>query len=331
MTTQSEIRIALAAKMHVDMGGQSFTTNFSHTDSPQVTECSFSIDVEQDVCVGIEKLTAIFTSHEWDSKNPLESSKTILREINRFDDIYLPSLEVWRDLWDKVDIQIEGDRRTQKLLRLNLYHILITASPHNKFIDAGIPARGLHGEAYRGHIFWDELFILPWITLYYPETSKSALMYRYRRIDKAREYAREFGYQGAMYPWQSGSSGREETQIVHLNPLSGEWGADNSSLQRHVSLAIAYNIWHYYWVTLDMHFLENYGGEMFLEICRFWAKSSDVYGKCLKIGLSDGLGFAYGPGSVLAMTPRFALCKHFEGRETKQHRTVQKKSQESTH
>ena len=290
MTTQSEIRIALAAKMHVDLEGQSFTSKFSHTDSPEVTECSFSIDVEQDICVGIEKLTAIFTSHEWDSKNPLESSKTILTEINRFDDIYLPSVEVWRDLWDKVDIQIEGDRRTQKLLRLNLYHILITASPHNRFIDAGIPARGLHGEAYRGHIFWDELFILPWITLYYPETSKSALIYRYRRIDKAREYAREFGYRGAMYPWQSGSSGQEETQIVHLNPLSGEWGADNSSLQRHVSLAIAYNIWQYYKVTLDVHFLENNGGEMFLEICRFWASTASFNDKSGRFDIHRVMG-----------------------------------------
>ena len=273
-TTQSRISIAVATKMQVDMNGQSLTPDFSHTESPGVIQSLFPIDVKKSTCVGIEKLTAIFTSLDWDSDNPLESSKTILKEVNRFEDIYLPSVESWREIWDKVDIQIVGDRRTQKILRLNLYHALITASPHNKFIDAGIPARGIHGEAYRGHIFWDELFILPLITLYYPEISKSALLYRYRRIAKAREYAREFGYKGAMYPWQSGSTGREETQIIHLNPLSGEWGTDNSSLQRHVSLAIAYNIWQYYWVTLDKSFLENYGGEMFLEICRFWASAA---------------------------------------------------------
>ena len=274
ITTQSEVRIALATKMHIDMAGEPFSPDFSHNESPGVITCLFPIDVAQGDCVGIEKLTALVTSLEWDSDHPLESSKTILKGVHRFDDIYLPSIEAWKDIWDKMDVQIEGDRWTQKLLRLNLYHVLITSSPHNKSIDAGIPARGLHGEAYRGHIFWDELFILPLITLYYPEITKSALLYRYRRIDKAREYAREFGYRGAMYPWQSGSSGREETQIIHLNPISGEWGSDNSSLQRHVSLAIAYNIWHYYWVTLDMHFLENYGGEMFLEICRFWASAA---------------------------------------------------------
>jgi trehalose/maltose hydrolase-like predicted phosphorylase len=148
---------------------------------------------------------------------------------------------------------------------------MVTTSPLNTRIDAGIPARGLHGEAYRGHIFWDELFILPIYNIHLPEVTRSILMYRYHRLDEAREYAREYGYQGAMFPWQSGSSGREETQTLHLNPVSGEWGPDHSSLQRHVSLAIAYNIWQYFHITNDMKFMEEYGAELLFEICRFWA------------------------------------------------------------
>ncbi|HKK09880.1 MAG TPA: glycosyl hydrolase family 65 protein, partial [Bacteroidales bacterium] len=142
-------------------------------------------------------------------------------------------------------------------------------------LDAGVTARGLHGEAYRGHIFWDELFILPFYFIHYPDVAKSLLMYRYRRLDEARKYANEYGYEGAMFPWQSGSSGREETQTLHLNPVSGQWGADHSSLQRHVSLAIAFNIWQYYHVTGDKPFIEKYGAEMFLEICRFWASKAE--------------------------------------------------------
>jgi trehalose/maltose hydrolase-like predicted phosphorylase len=101
-------------------------------------------------------------------------------------------------------------------------------------------------------------------------------MYRYRRLDAARAYAKEYGYKGAMFPWQSGSDGREETQIIHLNPLSGEWGDDYSSLQRHVSLAIAFNIWTYYDVTGDLVFMEEYGAEMLLDICKFWASKSEA-------------------------------------------------------
>ena len=289
-TTQSKIRIALGMKLSVSLNGNPITSDFSHSQSPGVISTQLQIDVRDGASIVVDKLVSIFSSHDWDSKNPIVDARSILANVNSFEDIYLPSAHAWKVIWDKVDIQIEGDRLTQKLLRLNLYHTFVTASSHNARIDAGIPARGLHGEAYRGHIFWDEIFILPFINLSFPEITKSALMYRYRRLNRAREYAREFGYQGAMYPWQSGSTGREETQIIHLNPLSGEWGADNSSLQRHVSLAIAYNIWQYYWVTLDNQFLENYGGEMFLEICRFWASAAKFNQKTGRFDINHVMG-----------------------------------------
>ena len=83
--------------------------------------------------------------------------------------------------------------------------------------------------------------------------------------------AREAGYVGAMYPWQSGSDGREESQRVHLNPLSGRWLPDTSHLQRHVGLTVAYSIWQYYQATGDLAFLAEHGAEVLLEITRFWA------------------------------------------------------------
>lgn len=107
--------------------------------------------------------------------------------------------------------------------------------------------------------------------MHFPEAARSILMYRYRRLGKAREYAREHNYKGAMFPWQSGSDGREETQVVHLNPVTGKWGPDYSSLQRHVGLAIAFNIIDYYHITEDHDFMWAYGMEMLLEIGRFWA------------------------------------------------------------
>ena len=74
-----------------------------------------------------------------------------------------------------------------------------------------------------------------------------------------------------MYPWQSGSNGREETQTLHLNPHSGRWIPDHTHRQRHINVAIAYNIWQYYQITDDHEFLYFYGAEMLLEIARFWA------------------------------------------------------------
>jgi trehalose/maltose hydrolase-like predicted phosphorylase len=97
------------------------------------------------------------------------------------------------------------------------------------------------------------------------------LMYRYTRMGEARAAAKEAGYKGAMFPWQSGSDGQEETQQVHLNPQSGKWEPDLSHNQRHVSAAIFYNLWRYYQATADFEFLVDYGAEMMLEIARFWA------------------------------------------------------------
>jgi len=74
-----------------------------------------------------------------------------------------------------------------------------------------------------------------------------------------------------MFPWQSGSDGREETQVVHLNPKSGRWLPDNSRIQRHVNVAIAYNIWRYYETSGDAAFMCSYGAEMMLQIARFLA------------------------------------------------------------
>jgi len=74
-----------------------------------------------------------------------------------------------------------------------------------------------------------------------------------------------------MFPWQSGSEGSEETQRVHLNPLSGRWEPDLSRNQRHVNAAIFFNIWSYFQATRDYAFVERYGAEMMLEIARFWA------------------------------------------------------------
>lgn len=206
--------------------------------------------------------------------NPLETVRKINIEENDFEILAAQSRRAWQKVWKECDIKITGDRRSQKLMRLNLYHMLITASPHSANHDTGIPARGLHGEAYRGHIFWDELYILPFYNIHYPQVTKATLMYRYRRLDAARKYAADHGYKGAMFPWQSGSNGIEQTQVIHLNPVSGRWDPDHSSLQRHISLAIALNIIRYYENTGDKPFMNDFGMEMLYEISRFWASAT---------------------------------------------------------
>ncbi|MDR3080473.1 MAG: glycoside hydrolase family 65 protein, partial [Streptomyces sp.] len=120
----------------------------------------------------------------------------------------------------------------------------------------------------------DELFVLPYLNLHFPEVSRALLHYRHRRLDRARSAARAIGRRGALYPWQSGSDGREETQVLHLNPRSGRWLPDNTRLQRHVGSAVAYNVWQYCEASGDAEFLHTKGAEMLLQIARFWADSA---------------------------------------------------------
>ncbi|MBI4647020.1 MAG: HAD-IA family hydrolase [Bacteroidia bacterium] len=270
-TTQSKITITQAAK---------FLLNFKQIENYSIKQNTGSVNMETKAkgeinkSIIIDKIVSLFTSKECVLKNIPEFTKNELNNITDFKALVNQNITAWNKIWKEADIIITGDRFSQRLIRLHIYHTMITASHNNIFIDSGIPARGLHGEAYRGHIFWDELFILPFYNVHFSEITKSVLMYRYRRLAQARKYAKEHDYAGAMFPWQSASSGAEETQIIHLNPKSDKWDPDYSSLQRHVSLAVAYNVFQYYNTTEDKNFLEKYGAEIFLEICRFWASKA---------------------------------------------------------
>ena len=273
-TTQSKTEIAEAAKLQLRVNGADQQIEYGVSYDDGIVYTIIDHDAKEGEIIEIEKLVSVHTS-QFDEK---EIQKLALRDVENtssFDELLIESTGAWKKIWQEADIKLEGDRISQKLLRMHIYHLMISASPHNVKLDASVTARGLHGEAYRGHIFWDELFILPFYDIHFPTVAKSLLMYRYKRLEKAREYAKEYGFKGAMFPWQSGSEGREETQVVHLNPLTGEWGTDHSALQRHVSLSIAYNVWQYFHITEDVEFIEQYGAEIFLEICRFWASKSE--------------------------------------------------------
>jgi alpha,alpha-trehalase len=92
------------------------------------------------------------------------------------------------------------------MLHLYTFHLLQSTSMHTMDLDVGVPSRGWHGEAYRGHIFWDELFIFPFLNLRLPEIIRSLLMYRYRRIDEARAAAREAGYKDRVHDLEEGKT-----------------------------------------------------------------------------------------------------------------------------
>ncbi|MEU3253743.1 glycosyl hydrolase family 65 protein [Streptomyces sp. NPDC006997] len=219
--------------------------------------------------VTLEKTVALHTSRDTAISDPLGEAVDRVSTAEGFPDLLDAHVEAWERLWRRADLRVPG--RAGRVLRFHLFHVLQTLSPHTADLDVGVPARGLHGEAYRGHVFWDELFVLPYLNLHFPEVSRSLLDYRYRRLPRACRAATAAGRVGAMYPWQSGSDGREETQEWHLNPRSGRWLPDHSRLQHHVGSAVAYNVWRYCEATGDTEYLHTKGAETLLQVARFWA------------------------------------------------------------
>ncbi|MEC9487515.1 MAG: beta-phosphoglucomutase family hydrolase [Prosthecochloris sp.] len=270
-TSASGYDIVTSSRTRVTIRGVEVSPHKSVETAPRFVAELFKAELSPDEECSIEKTVSIHTSLDRDSSDPVAAGMATLNSAGTFDALLASHRSAWEKIWAKSDMRIDGDRFSQKALRFHSYHLVSTASPHNPGIDAGMPARGLNGEAYRGHIFWDEIFILPFFIHHFPDTAKALLLYRYRRLDAARNYAREHGYRGAMFPWQTADDGTEETQIVHYNPQSGTWGPDLSRNQRHVSIAVFFNAWRYISETGDTGFLEEYGAEMMFEIARFWA------------------------------------------------------------
>ena len=268
-TVQSHLEAAVAARTEVT--GEGAVHCVPWRDEARVgTE--ISVSAKAGVPITVEKVIGFVTARDVAIAAPATTAVERVREAGPFSALHQAHAEAWAGLWDDFDVGIEdGASEAEKLTRFHLYHLLATLSPHTCVMDAGAPARGWHGEAYRGHIFWDELYIFRVLQLRAPALVRALLTYRYRRLDAARKLARAEGLRGAMYPWQSGSDGREETQTLHLNPESGRWLPDVTHRQRHVGLAIAYNIWTYYRATDDLDFMVEAGAEMLVEIARFFA------------------------------------------------------------
>jgi len=264
---QSRLRVAMAARLRAPGADP---RERLYTEAGDRAGQRLVFDAREGEPIALEKVVSVFSGRDHAISEPGEAAAKDVARAPAFERLLTRHERAWGRLWERFDLSIGRDPE-QALLRLHTFHLLQTVSPNTIDRDVGVPARGWHGEAYRGHVLWDELFIFPLLNLQMPDLTRALLMYRYRRLDEARAYASSEGRIGARYPWQSGSDGREESQFIHLNPQSGRWIPDNSSLQRHINLAIAFNVWQYFEATGDCDFFCSYGVEMLVEICRYMA------------------------------------------------------------
>ncbi len=274
-TVQSRIPVAVAVRTTMRRGDQRVGSGYRYFDADGCAGHTVTVELATGQSVTVEKIALIFTGRDHALCEPGDDARRRLDGVQRYDELFSAHRIAWDQLWESFSLHLVAEAADLRILRLHILHLLQTVSVHTADLDAGVPARGLYGEAYRGHIFWDDLFIIPVLNLRTPAVSRALLKYRYRRLPEARRAAVASGYAGAMFPWQSGSDGREESQQMHLNPLSGRWNPDPSRHAHHIGIAVAYSIWQYYQVTGDMKYLIDYGAEMLLEIARFWVSRAD--------------------------------------------------------
>ncbi|VXC22762.1 Family 65 glycosyl hydrolase [Arthrobacter sp. 9AX] len=271
-TTQSQIRIAaafrtcLAGQPGAGQPGREGGFHFR----------TFPVLLVDGVPARISKTVAVVTSRDRAISSPASAARAVLEQAGGdIDALRSAHEEAWRRELRPFLVDIDAPVQVRLVLNLHIFHVLQTLTRHTAELDAGVTARGLHGEGYRGHVFWDELFVLPLLTSRTPEVARSLIDYRWRRLPSARHAAALQGYSGAKFPWQSGSDGREETPKWLYNDRSGRWVKDHSHLQLHAGLAVAFNAWQYYQATNDKAWLLRKGSELVMDVARFFASRAE--------------------------------------------------------
>ena len=204
------------------------------------------------------------------------------------------SAAVWmKKIWEPKDIQVESANDFDQLaLRFAIYHLTVMTPVHDNRMNIG--AKGLSGEGYKGHTFWDtEVFMLPHFILADPAGARSLIEYRYNCIGGARRKAAENGYEGAMYPWES--AWIEDGEVTPL------WGAADivtgkatkiwtGIIEQHITSDVAYGAYYYYTVTGDQEFMDRYGYELILDTAKFWQSRLEYNAELDRYEIRDVIG-----------------------------------------
>jgi alpha,alpha-trehalose phosphorylase len=263
-TERSRLSVACGTD-HLLETSCSHTCNVTH--SGDFGQVAFTVEAR---CGSPIQLTKFMVYHTSGTASPEELCGRLTWTMDRaighgFQHLLSEQEGYMDDFWRRSDVRVremreERVKRTtveiQQAIRFNLFHILQAAA---RAEHTGVPAKGLTGQAYEGHYFWDtEIYLLPFLTYTSPGIARNLLMVRYRMLPQARARARQLGHRGAMFPWRT-ISGEE---------ASAYYAAGTA--QYHINADIMYAMRKYVSATGDESFVQNYGAEMLVETARLW-------------------------------------------------------------
>src|SRR5246500_3331978 len=237
------------------------------TCTPDFGQVAYTIDARPGCSIQLTKYMIYHTSQAASAAELCGRAEWTMDRVltQGFHQLLTSQEQYMEEFWRRSDVRIKdisehrAKRSTveiQQAIRFNLFHILQASARAEQ---AGVPAKGLTGQAYEGHYFWDtEIYLLPFLTYTSPRIARNLLAFRYNMLPQARARARELGQRGAMYPWRT-ISGEE---------ASAYYAAGTA--QYHINADIMYALRKYVQATGDEAFLRTYGAEMLVETARLW-------------------------------------------------------------
>jgi alpha,alpha-trehalose phosphorylase len=221
-------------------------------------EVVFSVDVDAEQPVHLTKFLAYHFAEDCDVEELCNRAERTLDRNMEIGEtrLFKEQQEHYDAFWERADVEIEGDPQAQQAVRFNLFQVRqATARAEGH----GVPAKGLTGQGYEGHYFWDgEIYVLPYVTYTDPRLAGNLLLFRWAQLDRARAHARELGHAGALFPWRT----------INGDEASAYYAAGTAAY--HINADIAYAMRKYALATLDEHFLLRGGVDVVVETARMW-------------------------------------------------------------
>lgn len=287
-TRKSGIEIASAMRVQSTAGEESHRAVWDVENSPTV---QVGLRAKAGQTVTIVKTVAIYTSRDMQHATLADCAVEQAKNSPTWDDALAASTIAWQKEWQRTDIIIEGDDEAQISVRFNLFQMLIAAPRNDDRVNIG--AKTLSGFGYRGHAFWDtEIFMLPLFIYTAPHIAKNLLNYRYNNLPGARRKARENGFEGAQFPWESADTGEEVTPtwVPHFadrTKLVRIWTGD---IEIHISADIAHAAYQYWQASGDDAWFIEKGAELILDTAKFWASRAEWNAKIQRYEYNDVIG-----------------------------------------
>lgn len=255
-TGNSCMHLACAMENHMETRNEYTLMTAINKDS---IEAVYEVKALQGAQIRLIKYISYVTSRDFEYNDLADAARAVVMDarVRGYKTIKNEQSDFLMDFWNKADVQIKGDLALQQGIRFNLFHLLQAAGRDGK---TNVGAKGLTGEGYEGHYFWDtEMYILPFFTYSNPETGRKLLEYRYGTLEKARERARQMSHQrGALFPWRT-INGEECSAYF-----------PGGTAQYHINADVAFAVKRYLEATDDQQFMLKFGAEMLFETARLW-------------------------------------------------------------